>query len=221
MKAIRSLAAVVAVLTLAPAVGMAQSVRPFQNSWYWGLKGGGTFVSSPSQSSVTAGMVGLDWLITRSHGGLYISFDQSFLSQYAILADSVNSTDTPSEVNLKDMRRVSIALMAYPGNWERFHPYAGLGMVYAQVGQVKHLGTYGSQGQYTLSQQIIQAGKSVFSPMLMVGAQMDYRNAALFVQAMGWQGNQSFLLSSASAGANASVEVGIRYNFGSSIAQDR
>ncbi len=221
MKAIRSLAAVVAVLTLAPATGMAQNARPFQNSWYWGLKGGGTFVSSPSQSSVTAGMVGIDWLITHERAGLYVSFDQSFLSQYAILADSVNAGDTPTEVNLKDMRRLSIALMAYPGDWQRFHPYAGLGMVYAQVGSVKPLGTYASTDQYTLAQQIITAGKSVFSPMLMLGAQMDYGNTAIFVQAMGWQGNQNFLLSAVGSGANGSVEVGLRYNFGTSIAQDR
>ncbi len=221
MKATRTLAAALAVLTLLPAVGMAQNYRPFQNSWFWGVKGGGTFISAPSNSSVTSAMAGIDWLITRKRGGVYVSFDQSFLSQYAVLADSVNPTDTPSIVKLKNMRRLTVALMGYPGDWVRFHPYAGIGMTYSTVGQVAPQTAYGSSDQYALAQQIISQYKSVFSPMLIGGAQMQYRNAAVFVQVMGWQANQQFFLSSSSRGFNASVEAGVRYNFGSSIDKDR
>ncbi|HEU4990105.1 MAG: hypothetical protein KGL93_13485 [Gemmatimonadota bacterium] len=221
MKAIRTLAAALAVVTLVPAVGMAQTARPFQNSWFWGIKGGGTFVSSPSKSNVTSGMAGIDWLITRQRGGLYVSLDQSFLSQYAVLADSVNSTDTPSRVNLKNMRRLTVAIMGYPGDWVRFHPYAGLGMTYSTVGQITPQTAYTSQDQYTLAQQIIAQYKSVFSPTLLLGAQFQVRNAAVFVQGMGWQANQNFFLSSSTHGFNASIEAGLRYNFGSSVEQDR
>jgi hypothetical protein len=221
MKAIRTLAVALTVVTLVPAAGMAQTSRPFQNSWFWGVKGGGTFIAAPSSSNVTSAMVGLDWMITRKHGGLYVSFDQSFLSQYAVLADSVNPTDTPSLVKLKDMRRLSIALMGFPGDWTRFHPYAGLGMTYSTVGQVLPQAAYGSTDQAALAQQIISQYKSVFSPMLIAGAQMQYRNAAVFLQVMGWQANQSFFLSSSTRGFNASVEAGLRYNFGSSIDKDQ
>ena len=41
------------------------------------------------------------------------------------------------------------------------------------------------------------------------------------VPMMIWQANQQFLLSSPSRGANASIELGIRYNFGSSIDKER
>lgn len=221
MKAIRSLAVAGALLTLASAASMAQTARPFQNSWFWGVKGGSTFLSSRSSSSVTSGMVGLDWLITRNRGGIYASFDQSFLSQYATLADSVNSTDTPSVVNIKNLRRLTIALMGYPGDWERFHPYVGLGMVYNQVGQVTNTSTLGSSDQAALYTQIVSSYKSAFTPAVMAGAQWQVRNAALFTQVMIWQANQQFLLSSPSRGANASIELGIRYNFGSSIDKER
>jgi hypothetical protein len=221
MKAIRSLALAGALLSLASAASMAQSARPFQDSWFWGIKGGGTFMSSRSNSSVTSGMAGLDWLITRKRGGVYLSLDQSFLSQYATLADSVNSTDTPSVVNIKDMRRVTVAIMGYPGDWTRFHPYVGLGMVYNQVGQVKHQGSFGSSDQYALYQQIVSAYKSVFTPAIMAGGQWQVRNAAIFTQVMAWQANQQFFLSSTSHGVNASVEIGLRYNFGSSIEKER
>lgn len=221
MKAIRTLAIALAACTLMPAAGMAQSGRPFQNSWFWGVKAGGTFMSAPSNSNVTSSMAGIDWLITRNRGGVYVSLDQSFLSQYALLADSVDATDTPTIVKLKDMRRLTIALMGYPGDWARFHPYAGLGMTYSSVTQIIPQNAYGSSAQYSLAQQIIQQYKSVFSPTLLLGAQMQYRNAAVFVQAMGWQANQNFFLSSSTRGYNASLEAGVRYNFGSSISSDR
>ena len=219
MKAIRSLAAAAAFLTLVPAAAMAQAPRPFQNSWFWGVKGGGAFMSAPSRANLTAGLAGVDWLITRNRGGLYVSLDQSFLSQYAVLADSVQSTDTPSQVNLKDMRRVSVLLMGYPGSSERVHPYVGLGMVYTQVGSVKPTTAYGSSDQYSLAQSIIQQYKSVFAPAVMAGVQYQRRNTGLFIQAMGWQANQNFFLYN-SHGFNASIEAGIRYNFGSSVAGD-
>lgn len=220
MKAIRSLAAAVTVLALVPAGLRAQAVRPFQNSWFWGLKTGGTFMSAPSQASVTSAMAGIDWLITRDRGGLYVSFDQSFLSQRAVLADSVDPTDTPSQVSLKDMRRVTVLLMGYPGSSQRFHPYAGLGMTYNQVGSVTPVTPYTSADQASAAQSIIQQYKSVFAPAVMLGIQMQFGNSGLFAQAMGWPSNQNFFLYNSQA-FNASIEVGLRYNFGSSIADDR
>lgn len=220
MKAIRSLAAAVAVLTLVPVGAKAQAVRPFQNSWFWGLKAGSTLMSAPSQSNVTSAMAGIDWLITRDRGGLYVSFDQSFLSQSAVLADSANPTDTPSQVSLKNMRRFTILLMAYPGSSLRYHQYAGLGMTYNQVGSVTPATPYTSADQSTLAQNIIQQYESVFAPAVMLGVQMQFRNSGLFVQGMGWPANQNFFLYN-SRSFNASIEIGLRYNFGSSIEDDR
>ncbi len=221
MKAIRTLAAAMAVFTLVPAAGMAQTARPFQNSWFWGIKAGGTFMSAPSNANVTSAMGGLDWLITRNRGGVYVSLDQSFLSQYAVLADSVDPGNTSTVVKLKDMRRLTVALMGFPGDWPRFHPYAGLGMTYSSVAQILPQTAYTTSDQYTLAQQIIQQYKSDFAPTLLLGAQMQIQNAAVFVQAMGWQANQNFFLSSSTRGFNASIEAGVRYNFGSSIEPDR
>ncbi len=220
MKAIRSLAAAVAVVTLLPVAARAQAVRPFQNSWFWGLKAGGTLVSAPSQANVTSPMAGIDWLITRDKGGLYVSFDQSFLSQHAVIADSVDPTDTPSQVSLKNMRRLTILMMGYPGSSERYHPYAGLGMTYTALGSVTPTTPYTSTDQAAAAATIIQQYKSVFSPALMLGIQMQVRNAGLFVQGMAWPANSNFFLYN-TRGFNASLELGLRYNFGSSIADDR
>jgi len=220
MKSIRSLAVAAAVLAMVPAAGMAQSARPFQNSWFWGLKAGGTFMSAPSQANLTSPMAGIDWLITRNRGGLYVSFDQSFFTQHAVIADSVQPTDTPSRLNLTDLRRVTVALMGYPGDNPNIHPYAGLGITYNQVGSVKPSSPYGSDSQYSLAQSIIAQYKSVFSPVVMLGAQFQVRNAALFVQGMGWTANSQFFIYNA-RGFNASLEAGVRYNFGSSVEIDR
>ncbi|HUX33967.1 MAG TPA: hypothetical protein VMV51_08830, partial [Gemmatimonadaceae bacterium] len=110
-------------------------------------------------------------------------------------------------------------LMGYPGTSERFHPYAGLGLTYTQVG-ANPTTAYGSNDQASLAASIIQQYKSVFAPAAMLGIQMQRRNMGLFVQGMAWPSNQNFFLYN-SRGFNASAAVGLRYNFGSSIDDDR
>jgi hypothetical protein len=219
MKAIRTLA--LTVLTLLPAVGMAQTIRPFDDSWFWGIKTGGTLMQAPSRANLASPMIGAEWLITRTHGGLYVSLDQSFFTQQAAINDSVAPSDTiPGIVRLKDMRRLTLALMGFPGDSRTFHPYGGLGFTYNQVAEAKALGGFNSADQQLLANQIITFFKSVWAPVLMIGAQVDTRRGSAFVQAMGWPSNQSFFLYN-NRGFNASIEFGLRFNLGTSIDQER
>jgi len=221
MKAIRALVLGCAVLSVLPAAGTAQGTRPFDDSWFWGIKGGSTLMQAPSRANLTSPMAGIEWMITRTHGGLYISYDQSFFNQQAAINDSVAPSDTvPQIVQLKNMRRLTFALMGYPGESQRYHPYAGVGFTYNQVGSVKPVTGYNSVDQAALATAIITTYKSVFAPVLMLGGQVDTRRGSLFIQGMGWPANQAFFLYN-NRGFNASLEAGVRFNLGTSIDSDR
>ncbi|HVZ78894.1 MAG TPA: hypothetical protein VG818_13010 [Gemmatimonadaceae bacterium] len=221
MKAIRALTVAAAALSLLPAVAAAQSGRPFNDAWFWGIKGGSTFMSAPSKPNLTSPMAGLDWMITRTHGGLYVSFDQSFFNAQGAINDSIAPTDSGRHVvNLKDVRRLTIALMGFPGDNPTWHPYAGLGITYNQVASVKPATPYNSSDQASLGQAIIAQAKAVFAPVLMLGVQARARQASVFLQGMAWPSNSNFFLYN-THGFNGSLEAGVRINVGSAIADDR
>jgi hypothetical protein len=219
MKALRVLAAALAVTALAPKAGVAQA-RSFNDSWFWGLKAGGTLMSAPSKPNLASPMLGGDWLITRTHGGLYVSYDQSFFNQQALIADSITATDKPGLVNLHNMRRLTVAMMGFPGENPKYHPYAGIGITYNQVAGANPVAGYSSADQAFLGQSIITQFKAVFAPVVMVGGQMQARRGSVFAQAMGWPANTQFFLYN-KRGFNASLEFGVRFNLSSAIDTDR
>src|SRR5437762_10065584 len=136
MRAIRILA-VAALVVVDVTAAAAQSTRHFKDSWFWGLKGGETFYQSqahPSRQAFDpngglAPLGGIDWLITRTNGGLYVSFDHSFLLRDSVFVnDSISPLDTvPRTVHLGGLRRVTIAGMLFPMHSYRLHSYVGLG----------------------------------------------------------------------------------------------
>ncbi len=71
--------AVATLVSLGAGAADAQSTRGFKDSWFWGMKGGGTFyqVQSDADGSLSP-LGGIDWLITRTNAGLYASFDHTF-----------------------------------------------------------------------------------------------------------------------------------------------
>ena len=60
-------------VALIPATLSAQRVRDFEDSWFWGVKGGVSTFSPTYGDSETAPTFGAEWLITRTHGALYIA----------------------------------------------------------------------------------------------------------------------------------------------------
>ena len=139
MRAIRALT-VAALVALDVSVAAAQSTRHFKDSWFWGLKGGITSYQVQSNPQAYAPMAGIDWLITRTNGGLYVSFDHSFFTRDSVFVnDSLSPLDTvPRTIILSGLRRFTIAGMLFPMQSYRLHPYIGFGAslisIFARLG---------------------------------------------------------------------------------------
>ena len=70
MRITRALAAAVAIVAAMPRVGTAQLGSSFKDAWFWGVKAGGMDFNSATTTHRQAPLAGVEWLITRSHGGL-------------------------------------------------------------------------------------------------------------------------------------------------------
>ena len=219
MRLLRVLTAAIGLAALLPSVGAAQAGRQFKDAWFWGVKGGGLLYSSASTENSAAPMVGAEWLITRTRGGLYISFDQAFLTTTGSFLDRDTDSTFQRNVALKNMRRFSMAAMVFPMQSARYHPYAGFGMSFNQIGSATAQGAFANSARYQLALDSVQTKKTSFSPMLVGGLQVRMAPFSVFGQAVASPAQQSFFLRSSNGGTsfNLSLEGGVRYNFGSSI----
>lgn len=218
MRAIRVLA-VAALVALDISAASAQSTRNFKDSWFWGLKGGGMFyqVQSDIDGSL-APLAGVDWLITRTNGGMYVSFDHSFFKdQFVLVNDSLSPIDTvPRTVFLSGMRRYTVAGMLFPYQRKYLQTYFGLGATLSQVAKAEPVGTYRNRSQEQLVQATVRQFRTSASPIVIVGTQLRLLLASAFGQVtFSPAGSQFFLFT----GNNwrTSFEAGLRYNVGSSI----
>ncbi|HEX7020599.1 MAG TPA: hypothetical protein VF159_11335 [Gemmatimonadaceae bacterium] len=217
MRTIRALAAAAAVATMAPALAGAQQGRPFKDAWFWGIKGGGMTYANAAGNTQQAPVGGVDWLITRTRGGLYVAGSQAFFSGQAFVADNPNTPDSRTRrVNVSDVRHLDMAVMGFPGTHVFFHPYAGFGMTLSQVGSAVAPGPYSLPADSGTAAQNIQDGRVSFSPLLLVGGQWRFRLASVFVQGTASPTQKDFLLYNGNA-MTWGYEVGVRYNIGSSI----
>ena len=80
MRLLRVVAAATACAALLTQPLAAQDGRQFKDAWFWGAKTGTLVYSSASTTSSAAPLFGAEWLITRTNGGLYVSFDQTYLT---------------------------------------------------------------------------------------------------------------------------------------------
>ena len=218
--------AVAAFVALDVSAAAAQSTRHFENSWFWGVKGG--ILSYQVQSEISppdnnggytwALMGGADWLITRKRAGLYLSFDHSFFNRDSVfLNDSVTPVDTvPRTVFLSGMRRFTLAGMLFPLESQRFHPYVGFGGTLSSIAEVEPQGSYSSLTQQNLVLNTVTQFKTVASPVVILGFQMRLIAFSVFGQATATPANNNFFLWTQN-GWRTSGEAGIRYNIGSSI----
>jgi hypothetical protein len=218
MRMFRPLTIAMAVVVALPAVSSAQHGRQFKNSWFWGIKGGGLTIADSGQAYRQAPLAGIDWLITRTHGGLYISGGQSFFSQQTF---TLRDPNAPADsglrvVDLKNMRKLDVAIMGFPGEHLRFHPYFGAGFAMSQVAAATPQGPFSSMDQINYADQVIQEQRVGFSPLFMVGGQYRLRQFSLFGQATASPAQKRFLMYNGRP-FNFSYEMGLRYNVGSSI----
>lgn len=214
MRTIRRLSAGLAFLVLLPAVASAQTAHPFTNAWYWGAKGGAMTVRTGLESQI-APIVGVDWMITRTRAGLYLSIEQGYFNAVG----SVNDTSSASgvrEVNLKNFRRASAALVAYPGTVGGLRTYAGVGVALNIIQRARPVDpVFTSTGGASGAMQRIEDRRSRTSAVFIGGVQREWDNLALFGQATMMPTGSRFLLSGDDN--MYLLEAGIRVNIGSAI----
>jgi hypothetical protein len=220
MRAIRALA-VVALVALDVSAAAAQGTRGFKDSWFWGLKGGGMFyqVQSDQEGDGSLGVTGgIDWLITRTRGGLYASFDYLyFKDQFVFVNDSISPLDTvPRQVFLSGMRRFTLAGMVFPLQSHWIQPYAGAGIAFNHIAKAEPVGPFRNATQAQLVQATISEFRAAATPLLIVGTQIRLLHTSAFGQATASPAHDNFFLFTGN-NWRVSFEGGLRYNFGSSI----
>ena len=117
------------------------------------------------------------------------------------------------------MRKLDLALLAFPGRHDRFHPYAGAGFTLAQVASATPQGPFGNVDQITFAQATIQDRKVSISPMFIGGVQGRLSWFSAFVQGIATVAQNDFILYNGRPW-NVAFEAGIRYNVGTSIDRD-
>ncbi len=194
------------------ATANAQANRYFDDSWFWGVKTGVATFSPTLGPSETAATYGAEWLITRTHGGLYVSFDQANVSTTSAVFDpSLDGSARP--VSVSKMNRVGFAALAFPWRLGNVRPYAGLGVSVDLVGSARPMLADNESDVDDAVFERIDESKSQAAVMAMGGVQFQMQRAAVFVQASLVPGQSRFLLGDNALGF---FEAGLRYNFGSS-----
>jgi hypothetical protein len=223
MRAIRALA-VLAVIALDAGVASAQSTRHFKDSWFWGAKGGAmTYQVQSDANGGLAPVVGIDWFITRTRGGLYVAYDRAFFNQFVLVNDSVSPlvvTPGGRRVDIKDMHKFSFTGMLFPLPTYRLHPYMGFGATLNSITKVTPQGTFGNNTQKNLVTATVNQFKTAAAPVVMFGAQLRLPLASAFVQFTATPASDLFFLWTGSGWRNT-LEFGMRYNSGSSIERIR
>ncbi|MEO8576904.1 MAG: hypothetical protein ABI556_09400 [Gemmatimonadales bacterium] len=192
-----------------PAVASAQRTREFEDSWFWGAKAGVATFSPTFGKSETAATYGAEWLITRTHGALYVSVDETNMSSLSAVFDP-SADGGYRSVQVDKLRRVGFAALAFPKRFGRFRPYAGLGLTVNVVGSADPLVSANDGELDEVVFDRIDERKSQAAFLGMAGVQAQYHRAAFFVQASVAPASSRFLLSDSSLGW---FEAGVRYNF--------
>ena len=220
MRTIRALTAAAALMTALPGLATAQEGRQFRDSWFWGLKLGGFSYADSSGSYHQAPLIGAEWLITRTQGGLYIAGTQGYLTTQTLFAANLNNPDsTFRSVNLKNVRRLDVAGVGFPGHYGKWHPYVAAGISMVQVAGASAQGNYNSVDEFAITQAVIQATRVSFTPLVMAGAQYRLKKVSVFGQLLLLGVNENWILFNGRS-LMPSYEIGVRYNIGSSIAKD-
>jgi hypothetical protein len=144
-------------------------------------------------------------------GGLYAAYDQANFSRMSAIADP-SATNGQRPVAIHDMRTVSLAGVAFPGQVKHVRPYAGLGFAISVIGSATP--TPDSSG--TVSSDVagrIDDARSHSTVFALIGAQWQVRRTAVFLQGTLMPSDNNFLANR----SMTSVVLGVRYNFGSSI----
>jgi hypothetical protein len=193
----------------------AQQNRNFDNSWFWGFKSGINTFSIPNRGNTSTVDLGIDWVITRSKGGLYVSGNQSIFQRDLQVFDPASSTGERT-IRVNDLRRITLGALAFPKHFGGITPYAGVGYTIAVLGDAR---VFVDSANTFPSNAFLDEVESMRSRSAVVGiggVQIQASRMAIFAQETLVPSNPSFLLSS----VLNFFEFGVRLNFGSSIDQE-
>ena len=154
----------------------------------------------------------MDWLITRTKGGLYASGNQSVFSRDVDVIDPASNTGQRT-VRVNDLRRITFAAVAFPKHFGGITPYAGIGYTIAVLGDVRVFVDSTNTFPNNAFLDKIESQRSRGAVMGMAGIQIQTKRAAIFAQETMLPSNSNFLFPS----VLSFFEFGVRYNFGSSI----
>ena len=193
----------------------AQGMRDFDNSWFWGFKSGVNTFSVPGHGNTSTVDFGVDWVITRTKGGLYVSGNQSIFQRDLEFFDQSSNTGQRT-VRVNDMRRITLAGLAFPKHFGGITPYAGLGYTITVLGDARVFVDSANTFPSIAFFDEVERERSRGAVVAIGGVQIQARKLAIFAQETIVPSNSSFLFSS----VLNFFEFGVRLNFGSSIDRD-
>ncbi|GAC1410849.1 MAG: hypothetical protein PVSMB1_14790 [Gemmatimonadaceae bacterium] len=215
MQKLRAVGVAVVATLVVSASANAQEMRNFDNSWFWGFKSGVNTFSAPGHGNTSTVDLGIDWLITRTKGGLYVSGNQSIFKRNVDVSDPASRTGQRT-VQVSDLRRITFAALAFPKHFGGITPYAGLGYTLAILGDARVFVDSTNTLPNNAFLSSIDQLRSRSAVLGMGGLQIQTRRAAIFAQETILPSNPNFLFPS----VLSFFEFGVRYNFGSSIDQE-
>jgi hypothetical protein len=215
MRTIRRIATALVLSASVPMAAEAQSGRHFIDSWFWGAKAGNMVFSTTAAENVFSPQIGVEWLITRSRGALYLSFDQAFFDEPSTVRDWQGNVYS---VRIRDSRRATAAALAFPMEWGNIRPYAGLGLAMTLITSARGTDELMTPQEEWYVRDLIADRKDRVAVLGMAGAQLQYRRFSVFGQGTLMPGQTTHLMN---GGATWILETGIRYNVGSAIERIR
>jgi hypothetical protein len=215
MQKLRAIAVALTAMIVVAASANAQGVKNFDNAWFWGFKSGINSFAVPGHGNTSTVDLGIDWVITRSKGGLYVSGNQSIFQRDLEFGDPTSQTGQRT-VRVNDMRRITLAALGFPKHFGGITPYAGLGLMIAVLGDARVFVDSVNTFPTNSFLDEVENERSRSSAVAMFGVQIQTKRAAIFAQNTLVPSNNTFLFRS----VLNFLEFGIRINFGSSIDQD-
>jgi len=121
-------------------------------------------------------------------------------------------------VNLKNMRRLDIAAMVFPGGGIYARPYGGIGVSVKQINsaEIADYTSFSTPDQLAAAQSFIMQLRTAASPYFVGGLQLRLIGFSFFMQGTASPANKNAFLYNGKA-FHLTYEAGLRYNFGSSI----
>ena len=191
----------------------------FKDAWFWGVKAGGMDFNSATTSHRQA-PARVEWLITRSTVGCTSRTPKPSSPIRQRFSPTPTRRIRCRVINLKNMRRLDMAAMAFPGNNSYVHPYAGIGFSLKQIsGAAPADMNFVNMDEYNATQAYITQLRTGVSPYFVVGSQLRLIGFSVFFQGTASPAQKGMFLYNGKS-FHLTYEAGLRYNIGSSINRD-